>query len=395
MSSIREINQNFYNKFDERYVTEQEFEDIDVKDGEDGVGVQSIEQTVTSTEDGGDNEVTITLTNGVTATFIVKNGSKGADGIIGKDGKSAYEYAKENGYTGTEEEFAEVLASTDTILSEAKSYTDTSVAELVGTAPETLDTLEEVAKAIKENEDVVTALNSAIGSKANQSDLDNYYVKDEIDNKLTELSDSFSSDASNITYNDGTVADVLDDLIEATTNLPSAGTRLTGVLEAGQTTITFESEEITTDTKLNAVYTSIFDVPLDSATFASGSLTLTFPAQEEDMEVVAVINATMAGGVGIESIEQTVTSEEDDGENEITVTLTNGESATFTIQNGSKGSQGIQGEKGEKGDAGSQGIQGVSGKSAYDYAVDGGYEGTEADFAELINNMATSNIRLV
>lgn len=330
MSSIREINQNFYNKFDERYVTEQEFEDIDVKDGEDGVGVQSIEQTVTSTEDGGDNEVTITLTNGVTATFIVKNGSKGADGIIGKDGKSAYEYAKENGYTGTEEEFAEVLASTDTILSEAKSYTDTSVAELVGTAPETLDTLEEVAKAIKENEDVVTALNSAIGSKANQSDLDNYYVKDEIDNKLTELSDSFSSDASNITYNDGTVADVLDDLVEATNNLPSAGTRLTGVLEAGQTTITFESEEITTDTKLNAVYTSIFDVPLDSATFASGSLTLTFPAQEEDMEVVAVINATMSGG-----------------------------------------------------------------KSAYDYAVDGGYEGTEADFAELINNMATSNIRLV
>lgn len=27
----------------------------------------------------------------------------------GRDGKSAYEYAKENGYTGTEEEFAKAL----------------------------------------------------------------------------------------------------------------------------------------------------------------------------------------------------------------------------------------------------------------------------------------------
>lgn len=41
-------------------------------------------------------------------------GEPGADGVIGKDGapgKSAYEYAKEAGYTGTEEEFAETLAN--------------------------------------------------------------------------------------------------------------------------------------------------------------------------------------------------------------------------------------------------------------------------------------------
>lgn len=111
MSSVKEIKQNFYNKLDELYVTEQEFEDIDVKDGVDGVGVQSIEQTITSTEDGGDNEVTMTLTNGVTATFIVKNGSKGADGIIGKDGKSAYDYAVDGGYQGTEEDFASLINS--------------------------------------------------------------------------------------------------------------------------------------------------------------------------------------------------------------------------------------------------------------------------------------------
>ena len=53
-------------------------------------------------------------------------------------------------------------------------YVDRQIAALIGAAPETLDTLEEVAKAIEENETVVDALNAAIGTKANKADLDNY-----------------------------------------------------------------------------------------------------------------------------------------------------------------------------------------------------------------------------
>ena len=111
----------------------------------------------------------------------------------GEDGKSAYQYAVDAGYEGTEEEFAQLLLNENTeaekivynnsvsglsannvqgAIDELKDTVEIKVANLVGTAPETLDTLEEVAQAIEENEDVVTALNSAIGSKANQSDLD-------------------------------------------------------------------------------------------------------------------------------------------------------------------------------------------------------------------------------
>ena len=54
-----------------------------------------------------------------------------------------------------------------------------------------------------------------------------------------------------------------------------------------------------------------------------------------------------ATGVGISSIVQTKTSTADDGDNVITVTLSNGQTSTFTVQNGSKGS------KGDKGDTGS------------------------------------------
>lgn len=56
----------------------------------------------------------------------------------------------------------------DSSLSTAKSYADTKVANLVGTAPETLDTLEEVAAAIEAHQDVTDALNSAIGNKVDK-----------------------------------------------------------------------------------------------------------------------------------------------------------------------------------------------------------------------------------
>ena len=85
-------------------------------DGQDGIGIQSVEQTSTSTEDGGTNIITVTKSDGTSFTFQVKNGSKGsagsagADGQPGADGKSAYQYAKDGGYAGTEAEFAEKLA---------------------------------------------------------------------------------------------------------------------------------------------------------------------------------------------------------------------------------------------------------------------------------------------
>ena len=62
------------------------------------------------------------------------------------------------------------MASQDnTTLQSANSYTDTKIADLVDAAPETLDTLGEVAKAIKDNQDVVNALNSAIGNKVDKT----------------------------------------------------------------------------------------------------------------------------------------------------------------------------------------------------------------------------------
>ena len=113
-----------------------------IPSGKAGVGIQSVEQTTTSTEDGGTNIVTVTKTDGTTSTFSVRNGSKGstgpagadgkdgadgqdgadgAAGPAGADGKSAYQYAKDGGYTGTEAEFAAKLASEEDYPTYAKA----------------------------------------------------------------------------------------------------------------------------------------------------------------------------------------------------------------------------------------------------------------------------------
>lgn len=60
------------------------------------------------------------------------------------------------------------ITKADAALASAKSYTDTKVANLVNSAPETLDTLGEVAAAIEANESVVDALNAAIGNKVDK-----------------------------------------------------------------------------------------------------------------------------------------------------------------------------------------------------------------------------------
>lgn len=61
-------------------------------------------------------------------------------------------------------------------------------------------------------------------------------------------------------------------------------------------------------------------------------------------------------GVGISSIVQTTTSHEDDGVNVVTVTLTDGNTSTFNVENGSKGSTGAQGPAGQNGQDGQDGV---------------------------------------
>lgn len=63
-------------------------------------------------------------------------------------------------------------AKADKAESNAKSYTDTKVANLVGSAPEALNTLQELAEAIEGNQAGVSDLLTAVGTKAEKSYVD-------------------------------------------------------------------------------------------------------------------------------------------------------------------------------------------------------------------------------
>ena len=73
----------------------------------------------------------------------------------------------------------------------SKTYVDTSVASLVNSAPETLDTLGELATAMEENESVVNARNQAIANKADNS-------------TVTQLQEAVNAKAENSALNEHT-----------------------------------------------------------------------------------------------------------------------------------------------------------------------------------------------
>lgn len=93
--------------------------------GADGIGIQSVEQTATSTVDGGINVITVTKTDGTSSTFTVRNGSKGSTGATGAAGKDGYTPVK-----GTDYWTADDIAAIQSYINEkaaalqSKSITD-------------------------------------------------------------------------------------------------------------------------------------------------------------------------------------------------------------------------------------------------------------------------------
>ena len=81
-------------------------------------------------------------------------------------------------------------------ISESKSYTDTAITKLVDSAPEAMNTLNELATAITDHQDVYDAYVAEISGKlAGKSDTshthdDRYYTESEINSKISDINDN-------------------------------------------------------------------------------------------------------------------------------------------------------------------------------------------------------------
>ena len=110
---------------------------------------------------------------------------------------------------------------------------------------------------------------------------DNRYIKrDEYSGGSAESTTYDNTDSGLTSTN---VQGAIDELNEQN------GFTLSSTLTSGQTTLTFSDSRITTDSILASVYTSKFGVGVSSAEITTGSLTLTFKQQDEDIVVNVVI----------------------------------------------------------------------------------------------------------
>ena len=93
----------------------------------------------------------------------------------------------------TEEYVRNQIAGIDLSPYATKTDVSTAIANLINGAPTTLDTLKEIADALAENEDVVEALEAAIGTKANASDV---YTKAQIDAEFEDYETALATKAA-------------------------------------------------------------------------------------------------------------------------------------------------------------------------------------------------------
>lgn len=156
---------------------------------------------------------------------------------------------------------ADSIGSAETALNDAKKYTDGKIADIINGAPSTLDTLSEIATAMDENKSVVDALDKAIGTKANKTDIPTKISELENDsNFLTEHQDLSSyaktediptelpANGGNAdTVNNHTVnTDVPSDAVFTDTvyTLPIATTEILGGVMPDGTTITVDENGV-------------------------------------------------------------------------------------------------------------------------------------------------------
>lgn len=113
----------------------------------------------------------------------------------------------------------------DGMYRQATAYADKKVADLIGGAPESLDTLKEVADAIKENASVMDALDAAVGKKANQSELDTH-----VDNSTIHITSQEREKWNGSVSKTGDASNTTVTFTESTRVKPTSGEKLSVIV---------------------------------------------------------------------------------------------------------------------------------------------------------------------
>ena len=151
----------------------------------------------------------------------------------------------------------------------SNKYTDQKIADLINGAPETMDTLKEVADAIEKNKSVVETLDKSIGTKANQNELDTHTGNDTI--HITSDERTKWNDANNKkhTHSNKSVLDgITSELVQKWTETSSSS--VTGIKGVNEDSFRRGNVELTAE-NVGAVATG-GDTAENTATFTSSDV---------------------------------------------------------------------------------------------------------------------------
>lgn len=288
------------------------------------------------------NETTIQIPGVITADL--GNGAKLVQGPKGDDGASAYEQAVEGGYTGTEEEFKESLATIDTKATAASTAAD--AAEAAQDAAETAQAAAELAKTAAVQSET-NARNSAGGAQqsaeaAGTAKTAAEKAAEEAEGSATAASGSATAaagSATNAANSATTAAEEADDAADSADAASGAATAAAGSAS------TASSAATTAAAARDAIVNMELDVTTlgpDADATASGALvdgkyvlSLGIPqGQKGDTGNQGIQGVT---GVGISKVEQTGGNHAAGTMDTYTIYFTDGTTTTFQIYNGANG----------------------------------------------------------
>lgn len=151
----------------------------------------------------------------------------------------------------------------------SNKYTDQKIADLINGAPETMDTLKEVADAIEKNKSVVEALDKSIGTKANQNELDTHTGNNTIHITPNERTDWNDANNKKHKHNNKSVLDgITSELVEKWTETSSSS--VTGIKGVNEDSFRRGNVELTAE-NVGAVATG-GDTAENTATFTSSDV---------------------------------------------------------------------------------------------------------------------------
>ena len=173
------------------------------------------------------------------------------------------------------------------------SYVDTKVANLVSSAPETLDTLNELASALGNDPNFATTIASQIGNKANSSDV---YTKQETDTLLSNKASTvdLATVATTGSYNDLTNKPTIPTVNNATLTIQKNGTTVKTFTANSSANVTCNIEVPTKVSQLTNDSGFIVDVSgkADKATTLSGyGITDAYTKTQVDNKISGLVNS--------------------------------------------------------------------------------------------------------